>query len=219
MAVSDGETITVLKDMGLVTNVFDEASLACLGGHLAIGHTRYSTAGPSTWHSAQPVYRPVGKAGFALGHNGNLTNTDVLADEVGMLPGMIASDSDLVAELIFKRYEARGAEASLEQVLIEVLDSLEGGFSFVLMDSGSLIGVRDPNGLRPLCLGQLPTGWVLASESPAVEVIGARFVRELLPIRLTVHWNAQRTAHSFVRSKSVYLLGGPPVPHPNVGEG
>ena len=88
IACSDGETITVVKDMGLVTQVFDERRLAPLDGHLAIGHNRYSTTGSSTWRNAQPVYRSVGDAGFALGHNGNLTNTVVLADSLGMLPGL-----------------------------------------------------------------------------------------------------------------------------------
>ena len=87
IAVSDGETITVVKDMGLVTQVFDERRLAPLDGHLAIGHVRYSTTGSSTWRNAQPVYRSVGDAGFALGHNGNLTNTVELAERLGMLPG------------------------------------------------------------------------------------------------------------------------------------
>src|SRR3954470_7410996 len=107
IAVSDGQTITVVKDMGLVTQVFDERRLAPLEGHLAIGHNRYSTTGSSSWMNAQPVYRSVGDAGFALGHNGNLTNTVKLAERVGMLPGMTApefdldstTDSALVAEL------------------------------------------------------------------------------------------------------------------------
>ena len=89
MAVSDGDTVTVVKDMGLVATVFDERTLSGLQGHLAIGHTRYSTHGSSDWAGAQPVYRPVGRAGFALGHNGNLTNTRALAEKVGMLPGSI----------------------------------------------------------------------------------------------------------------------------------
>ena len=93
IAVSDGQTITVVKDMGLVTQVFDERSLAPLDGHLAIGHVRYSTTGSSSWRNAQPVYRSVGDAGFALGHNGNLTNTGELAEQLGMLPGMLPADS------------------------------------------------------------------------------------------------------------------------------
>ena len=100
MAVSDGNTVTVVKDMGLVATVFDERTLSGLDGHLAIGHTRYSTHGSSDWAGAQPVYRPVGRAGFALGHNGNLTNTADLAEKVGMLPGSVATDSDVVAELL-----------------------------------------------------------------------------------------------------------------------
>ena len=89
IAVSDGETITVVKDMGLVTQVFNERQLAPLEGHLSIGHVRYSTTGSSTWRNAQPVYRSVADAGFALGHNGNLTNTEELAEELGMLPGVL----------------------------------------------------------------------------------------------------------------------------------
>src|SRR5579864_9044187 len=118
MAVADGEAITVVKDMGLVTTVFDEHTMACLPGHLAIGHTRYSTTGASTWRNAQPVYRAVGgAAGFALGHNGNLTNTAALAEQAGMLPGVVASDSDLVAELLALRFPAAAPwESDLDTV-------------------------------------------------------------------------------------------------------
>ena len=190
MAVSDGGTITVVKDMGLVSNVFDERTLVPLAGHLAIGHTRYSTTGSSTWRNAQPVYRSVGEAGFALGHNGNLTNTAELAAETGMLPGTVASDSDLVAELIARRFPAdddtRSDGRDLERALVQVLPDLAGAFSFVLMDSAHLIGVRDPNGFRPLCLGRLDVGWVLASETSALDVVGAAFVRELDPGEMVV---------------------------------
>ena len=104
-AVRDhGETITVVKDMGLVTKVLDERHLAPLEGHLSIGHVRYSTTGSSTWRNAQPVYRSVGDAGFSLGHNGNLTNTEALAAELGMLPGVLSSDSELVGELLGREY-------------------------------------------------------------------------------------------------------------------
>src|SRR4051794_35799670 len=105
MAVSDGIEIMVVKDQGLVASVFDDRTLASLEGHLAIGHTRYSTTGSSTWRNAQPVFRSVGDTAddtsqFVLGHNGNLVNTEALATEAGMLPGMVTSDSDLVAELL-----------------------------------------------------------------------------------------------------------------------
>ena len=100
MAVTDGDTVTVVKDMGLVATVFDERTLSGLEGHLAIGHTRYSTHGASDWANAQPVYRPVAGPASRWGHNGNLTNTEQLAEKVGMLPGSLASDSDVVAELL-----------------------------------------------------------------------------------------------------------------------
>src|SRR6202165_3694869 len=128
IAVSDGQTITVVKDMGLVTQVFDERNLAPLDGHLAIGHVRYSTTGSSTWRNAQPVYREIGDAGFALGHNGNLTNTVELAEHLGMLPGLVTTaveldsttDSALVAELVAREYgpaprsDGRDLEIALE---------------------------------------------------------------------------------------------------------
>jgi amidophosphoribosyltransferase len=190
MAVSDGQTITVTKDMGLVSNVFDDRMLAALDGHLAIGHTRYSTTGSSTWRNAQPFYRDIGDHAFALGHNGNLVNTADLAAEAGMLPGTITSDSDLVAELLAaelgKEPEQSSDGRALERALLEVLPRLEGAFSFVLMDEGHAIGVRDPRGFWPLVLGKLDHGWVLASETPALDVVGAHFVRELLPGEMVV---------------------------------
>ncbi|MDP9005548.1 MAG: amidophosphoribosyltransferase [Actinomycetota bacterium] len=215
MAVSDGETIVIDKDMGLVSNVFNQRRLAPLTGHLAIGHTRYSTTGSSTWRNAQPVYRDVGHAEFALGHNGNLTNTSALADEAGMLEGTVASDSDLVAELLASDIRAEGGERSdgrdLEQALLRVLPRLQGAFSLVLMDEGHLVGVRDPNGFRPLCLGRLDGdpgeggaggGWVLASETPALDVVGATFVRELQPGEMVVIDAAgERSLHPFPDSR------------------
>jgi amidophosphoribosyltransferase len=185
IAVSDGSTITVVKDMGLVSNVFDDRTLAGLQGHLGIGQTRYSTTGSSSWRNAQPVYRGMPQREFALGHNGNLTNTESLAADIGMLPGVVASDSDLIAEMlgleIVKVDEGSSDGRELERSLVRVLPRLEGAFSLVLMDEAHVIGVRDPNGFRPLCLGKLDNGWVLASETPALDIIGAHFVRELEP--------------------------------------
>ena len=191
IATSDGETITVVKDMGLVSNVFNERTLAGLDGHLGIGQTRYSTTGSSSWRNAQPVYRGMDQREFALGHNGNLTNTEKLAEEAGMLPGTITSDSDLVAELIGQHINKAANQNSsdgreLERSLVQVLPKLEGAFSFVLMDEANIIGVRDPNGFRPLCLGKLDNGWVLASETPALDIIGAHFIREIDPGEMVI---------------------------------
>ncbi len=191
IATSDGERITVVKDMGLVSNVFNDRTLAGLDGHLGIGQTRYSTTGSSSWRNAQPVYRGEFQREFALGHNGNLTNTEELAQEAGMLPGAITSDSDLVAELIANQigHESNHNASDgreLERGLVKILPKLEGAFSFVLMDEAHIIGVRDPNGFRPLCLGKLDNGWVLASETPALDIIGAHFVREIDPGEMVI---------------------------------
>ena len=189
MAVSDGEQLTVVKDQGLVSNAFDDRTLLTLQGHLAIGHTRYSTTGSSTWRNAQPVYREVEGRQFALGHNGNLVNTAELAAEAGMLPGMVSSDSDLVAELIAAELEALGEgsdDRDVERALVRVLPRLRGAFSLVLATDAHVIAVRDPNGFRPLCLGRLEHGWVVASETPALDIVGAHFVRELDPGEMVV---------------------------------
>lgn len=197
MAVSDRHSITVVKNMGLVSNVFDERTLDSLPGELAIGHTRYSTTGASNWRNAQPAYRSIGEFGFALGHNGNLTNTKELANEIGMLPGMISSDTDVMAEMISLAFPKdkpgdddgpleEGQNPPIVQALLEVLPRLEGAFSLVVMDAERVIGIRDPNGFRPLCLGSLDGGYVLASESPALDVIGAEFIREVDPGEMVV---------------------------------
>jgi amidophosphoribosyltransferase len=187
MATSDGHGVMVVKDMGLVTNVFNEYKLAGLVGDLAIGHTRYSTTGTSTWHNAQPIYRVTSRnperpqpVELALGHNGNLTNTALLAAEAGMLPGTVTSDSDVIGELIVRDLDSN-PQHQLADALERVLPLLAGAFSLVLMDNQSLIAVRDPHGYRPLCLGKLDQGWVVASETPALDIVGAHFVREIDP--------------------------------------
>jgi amidophosphoribosyltransferase len=190
MAVSDGSKLWVMKDLGLVSQVFNDYKLASLRGHLAIGHTRYSTAGDSSWHNAQPMYRQAGGAELALAHNGNLTNVEELAAGIGMLPGIATSDSDLMAELLARQLEvtafADGASTSLPDTVLHLLPQLKGAFSLVLADREHLLGARDPHGFRPLCLGKLDDGWALASESPALDMAGAHFVREVEPGELVV---------------------------------
>jgi len=194
IGVSNHEELTIVKDMGLVSNVFDDRTLGVLDGDLGIGQTRYSTTGSSTWRNAQPVYRGSEHVQFALGHNGNLVNTAELAEEAGMLPGTVSSDSDLVAELLDRRAREIGADAAaeaglslLEMALVDVLPKLKGAFTFVLCDEDRVVGLRDPNGFRPMSLGRLAGGgWVLASETPALDVMGASFVRELDPGEMVI---------------------------------
>ena len=179
IAVSDGETVTVSKDMGLVSQIFDEKSLAGLPGHLGIGHTRYSTTGSTTWDNAQPAFRQVGYTGLALGHNGNLTNTVELAERLGPQAG--SSDSELMLQAIAGEIQDERADGrQLERALLKTLPLFEGAFSLVVMDQGHVIGVRDPHGFRPLSIGRLKAGgWVLASETAALDLVGATFTRDV----------------------------------------
>jgi amidophosphoribosyltransferase len=183
MATFQNQQITVVKDNGLVSHVFAESTLRALAGSLVIGHTRYSTSGSANWTAAQPVYRSAGASGFALAHNGNLTNTTALAESVGVLFTSMLSDSDLVAELLAREVDNG---ATLSEALALVLARVEGAFSMVILEANEVHAVRDPYGFRPLCLGRLgtddaPEGWVVASESPALDVVGATFVREIAP--------------------------------------
>jgi amidophosphoribosyltransferase len=182
IAVSDGSSLVVYKDLGLVSQVFDEATLATLQGHIAIGHTRYSTTGSTTWENAQPSFRttPAG-TGLALGHNGNLVNTaELFADAraSGALHGGLGAttDSDLLTALLAAR-----PDVSVEQAAMDVLPKLRGAFSLVFMDEHTLYAARDPQGVRPLVLGRLERGWIVTSESAALDITGASFVREIEP--------------------------------------
>jgi len=175
MAVSDGDNILVYRELGLVSQVFDERTLATLQGDLCIGHTRYSTTGSTTWDNAQPAFKTNGTRGLALGHNGNLVNTAELASTAGRR-GPASTDSDVVASLL-----ARRLEGGLEEAAMEILPTLSGAFSFVFMDERTVFGARDPFGIRPLAIGRLPSGWCLASETCALDVVGAQYVREVEP--------------------------------------
>ena len=177
MAVGDGHGVLVYKEMGLVSQVFDEPTLATLQGHLAIGHTRYSTTGGSRWENAQPAFKTnAAGGGIALAHNGNLTNTAALAAEVGASSAGASSDTDVIAELL-----AREADLSLEEAIVRTMPRLQGAFSLLVMDEQTIYGVRDPHGVRPLCVGRLPGGWVIASETAALDIVGATLVREVDP--------------------------------------
>jgi amidophosphoribosyltransferase len=177
IAVSDGNNILVYKDLGLVSQVFSEATLTTLHGDLGIGHTRYSTTGSTTWDNAQPVFKSDRAHTVALGHNGNLVDTSDLAEAVGK-PGGATTDSDLVTTLIVSEMADTGG---LEEAAMRVLPTLKGAFCFVMMDERSVYAARDPMGIRPLSIGRLPNGFVVASETCALDIVGATFVRDVEP--------------------------------------
>ena len=182
IATSDGERILIFKDMGLVSQVFTEGDLATLKGNLAIGHCRYSTTGSSTWVNAQPTLRPTKYGTLALAHNGNLTNTGDLAELVQKFEGSATSMSGITTDTeIMTALIALQDEKNVEASALAVLPQLEGAFSLVFMDEHTLYAARDRHGVRPLVLGKLETGWVVASESAALDIVGAAFVREIEP--------------------------------------
>ena len=190
IAVSDGSRIVVFKDMGLVAQVFNESVLTTLRGHIAVGHCRYSTTGSSVWENAQPTFRATPSASVALGHNGNLINTRELAAMAGTPRGAstATSDTDVLTELFASGIgTAAGASVtSIEDNALAVLPRARGAFSLVFMDQQTLYAARDPEGFRPLVLGRLPRGWVVASETAALDIVGATFVREIDPGELIV---------------------------------
>jgi amidophosphoribosyltransferase len=191
IAVSDGSRIVVHKEMGLVAQVFDEPALTALRGHIAVGHCRYSTTGASVWANAQPTFRSTGKVSLALGHNGNLINTrELTALLSGPGPGVpgssgivATSDTDILTALFLSEHAdaADGQRSPVEAAAAAVLPLAKGAYSLVFMDEQTLYAARDPHGFRPLVLGRLATGWVVASETAALDIVGARFVREIEP--------------------------------------
>ena len=184
IATADGEKILVFKDMGLVSQVFNEAALESLQGHIAVGHTRYSTTGSSHWRNAQPTLGRTAYGTVALGHNGNLTNTAELMELLekrypnheGDLRSGNTTDTAVLTALL-----AGNADSSLEATALELLPQVKGAYCLVFMDESTLYAARDPQGVRPLVLGRLERGWVVASESAALDIVGASFVREIEP--------------------------------------
>jgi len=204
IAVSDGTNILVYKDLGLVSQVFNEATLTTLHGDLAVGHTRYSTTGSTTWDNAQPVFKTDGVHSIALGHNGNLVNTSELAERARGA-GLATTDSDIVTTMIADRTPEAG---SIEAAAMDVLPELRGAFCFVFMDERSVFAARDSHGVRPLSIGRLPNGFVVASETCALDIVGATLVRDVEPGELVriddrgLH--TQRFAESPKRSLCVF---------------
>ena len=183
IAVGDGETVLAFKDLGLVTQVFDEASLSALKGHVAIGHVRYSTSGGvESWEAAQPHISAIDEVLIALAHNGTLVNTNSLRAQlvdygVTLRAG---TDSEAAAKIIG---EVTSSTHSLRDGIRKAMKMMRGAYAMVLSSPDSLYAFRDPNGIRPLVLGKLPDnrGWVVSSETCGLDIVGAEYVRKFAP--------------------------------------
>ena len=175
IAVSDHGHLTVLRDVGLVTQVFTEEKLRGLHGDVAIGHTRYSTTGSSHWTNSQPLVHHGRARTVALGHNGNLVNAAELRDQLAAdgVKLKTTSDTEVIAALI------ANDPAPLEQATARAIAQLQGAFSVTALAEGKLLGFRDPHGFRPLALGRLDDDWVIASETCAFDLVGAEVEREV----------------------------------------
>jgi amidophosphoribosyltransferase len=177
IAVSDSGRLTVVRDMGLVAQVFNEERLQALPGEVAIGHNRYSTTGANRWANAQPLIHHGKARTVALGHNGNLVNVEQLRDELveDCVRLGSGSDSEVIAALIARD------PAPLEQAVASTMRRLEGAYSVTALSEGTLVAFRDPLGFRPLTLGRIGEDWVVASETCALDLIGADAVRDVRP--------------------------------------
>ncbi|HVL54768.1 MAG TPA: amidophosphoribosyltransferase [Vitreimonas sp.] len=203
LAVSDGEQLMLYKDLGMISSVLDERRIPSLRGDLAIAHCRYSTTGSTVWENAQPTFRLGPERALAVGHNGNLVNTRELLEQ---LPGgrsrlPASTDTELLTALLADEEATDTVDA-----LLRVLPRVRGAYSLVVLDERRVIGVRDPFGFRPLVLGRLTTtdgdgrphaerglweaegstGWVLASETAALEIVGAEPVRDVEPGEIVI---------------------------------
>ncbi|MBI2857265.1 MAG: amidophosphoribosyltransferase [Chloroflexi bacterium] len=178
IATADGERIRLHTRMGLVAQVFDEDVLGFLQGHIAIGHNRYSTTGSSRASNAQPIQVKGPAGNLVLGHNGNIVNSAALRRELSSLGFEFntTTDSEIIAHLILAAPEKTWVDR-----IRYAMRRLQGAYSLVIATEDKLFGVRDPLGVRPLCLGRVDRGWVIASESCALDHIGAQFIREVEP--------------------------------------
>ncbi|MCM8782008.1 MAG: amidophosphoribosyltransferase [Candidatus Omnitrophica bacterium] len=178
IVVSDERSVRQQKGMGLVSEVFNNENIKLLKGHLAIGHVRYSTTGSSISKNIQPFLIEYSNDYVAVGHNGNLVNAVELRRRLEKEGAIFQTtmDSEILLHLI-----AKSRKRNIQDRLIDALSEIKGAYSLVLLAKDQIIGVRDPNGFRPLCIGQVDGSWVLASETCALDLIQARYVREVEP--------------------------------------
>jgi amidophosphoribosyltransferase len=178
IAVSDGENILVFKDLGLVSQVFNEQNIAPLQGYIGIGHTRYSATGMNIWKNSQPLYQMFKNESFAIANNGNLTNTDEIRNEQ-IKKGIkfeTNTDTEVIASLI-----GNSEKDNIEDAIKETVSKIKGSYSLLILMKDKIFGIRDPHGFRPLVLGSLDGNYIIASETCALDIVDAKFIREIDP--------------------------------------
>ncbi len=183
IAVSDGENILIFKDLGLVSQVFNEQNIAPLQGDIGIGHTRYSTSGMNIWKNSQPLYRMFKNESFAIVHNGNLINFREIRNEQ-IKKGIkfeTSTDTEIIASLI-----ESSEKESIEDAIKEAINRVKGSFSLLVLTRDKVFGIRDPHGFRPLVLGKLEGNYVIVSETCALDIIDAEFIRDIDPGEIVV---------------------------------
>lgn len=183
IVVSDGKELNGYKNMGLVSDVFDRKILSDMKGKYAIGHVRYSTTGSSNVNNAQPILGKYKLGSIAIAHNGNLVNADVLRELLEDGGGIFQTsiDTEVILNLI-----ARGAKKGIENAVVDAVQLVKGSYAIVILTEDKLIGVRDPNGIRPLCIGKINDNYILCSESCALDSVGADFVRDVKPGEIVI---------------------------------
>ena len=204
IATADGEKVRVSRAMGHVAEAFDEAALESLPGHIAIGHTRYSTAGESRLQNAMPILIDCAHGHIAVAHNGNLVNARELRDGLVRDGSIFQTSSD--TEVILHLY-ARSREHTVEDALIESISQVSGAFSLALVTKDRLIAARDPHGFRPLALGRLGDAYIVCSETCALDLIGATYLRDVEPGELIVISDGGiRSLHPFPRGPLAHCI-------------
>ncbi|MGH9454789.1 MAG: amidophosphoribosyltransferase, partial [Terriglobia bacterium] len=183
IAVFNGQSVVCHRGMGLVNDVFSHEALQGLAGSIAIGHTRYSTAGDTDLRNAQPLMVSCQKGQVAIAHNGNLVNASTIRRDLESRGDIFQTTSDTEVVL---HYFARSKHSGIPESLAEALDKVEGAYSLVALVKDTVYGIRDPRGFRPLALGKLDDAWVLASETCAFDLINATYVREVEPGEMVI---------------------------------
>ena len=200
ITVHDGSQVRTLKGMGLVPDVFNRADIQKLKGHVGIGHVRYSTTGSSKIENCQPLLVSFKSGTIAIAHNGNLVNSKELRTELEKEGRIFLSDSDteVIAHLLVKEL----MHSELEDAVKEVMKQLVGSYSLAILIDKTLIVIRDPLGIKPLCLGCLDNGYVVASESVAIDILNGQLIRDVAPGEMLVFSNGTYESHQLIKSKN-----------------